>query len=60
MKARNIIYRGFLAYFLFMSRLSSKVQWGILIGGYIGYQVLRNVAANNPTMAPFLTPFIAA
>jgi len=60
MKARNIIYRAFLAYFLFMNRLSSQVQWLILIGGYIGYQVLRSVSKSSPALAPFITPLIVA
>jgi len=35
MKARNPIYRGLLAYFLWMDRLSSGQRWGVIIGGYL-------------------------
>jgi tetratricopeptide (TPR) repeat protein len=59
MKARNPIYRLLLAYFLFMARLGSKAQWGIIIGGYVGYQLVRNWKANNPELSPILTPLIA-
>jgi tetratricopeptide (TPR) repeat protein len=60
MKARNPVYRLFLAYFLFMARIPSNVQWGILIGGYIGYRVLNSVAKNNPSLSPYLTPLVVA
>ena len=32
LKARNIIYRVMLRYFLWMSRLSGKMQWAVIIG----------------------------
>lgn len=35
MKARNVVYRGLLRYFLWMDRLSPGQQWGVLIGGYL-------------------------
>jgi tetratricopeptide (TPR) repeat protein len=60
MKARNPVYRLFLAYFLFMSRLGPNVQWGILVGGYLGYQVLKSISRKNPGAAPYLTPLIVA
>jgi Flp pilus assembly protein TadD len=60
MKARNPIYRLFLAYFLFMGRLSSRAQWGIIIGGYFGNQILRSVASSNPAVAPYIWPITAA
>jgi tetratricopeptide (TPR) repeat protein len=60
MKARSFIYRIFLRYFLFMSRLRGQAQWAILVGGYIGYRVISSVSHSNPKLAPFLTPLIAA
>jgi tetratricopeptide (TPR) repeat protein len=60
MKARSPIYRAFLWYFLFMGRLPAQAQWGIMIGGYVAYQVVRNVRSSNPGLAPVLTPLIAA
>lgn len=60
MKARNPIYRAFLAYFLFMSRLSGRGQWGIIIGGYIGIQLLRKAGGSNAALAPWVGPIIAA
>jgi tetratricopeptide (TPR) repeat protein len=59
MKARNVVYRVLLRYFLWMNSLSHKAQWGILLGGYFGYQALRTVAEQNTTFAPWLTPLLA-
>src|SRR5690606_1373599 len=36
LKARNFIYRWMLAYFLWMSRLSDRAKWGVILGGYFG------------------------
>lgn len=58
LKARNFIYRWMLAYFLWMSRLSSGVRWGIIIGGYLGVRFASNLAQSNPSLAPILTPLI--
>lgn len=60
MKARNPVYRVFLAYFLFMGRLSSRAQWGVIIGGYLGIKALRAWAAASPAVAPYIDPVIAA
>ena len=35
MKARNVVYRGLLRYFLWMDRLSTGQRWGVVIGGYL-------------------------
>lgn len=60
LKARYAIYRLFLRYFLFMSRLNSRMQWLIIIGGYMGIRALRSVADNEPAYAPFIFPVIIA
>jgi tetratricopeptide (TPR) repeat protein len=54
MKARNFVYRWMLAYFLWMARLPPRVQWGLVIGGFIGAQVVRQIADGSPMLAPFL------
>src|SRR5262249_14726907 len=48
LKARWLLYRLILKYFLFMSRLKGRVQWFILIGGYLAYQVVRSISSSNP------------
>lgn len=60
MKGRYFIYRIMLSYFLWMMKLAGRAQWSIVIGGYIGYNVLRRVAQNNPQLAPYLMPLIIA
>jgi hypothetical protein len=60
MKARNIIYRMVLHFFLWMSRLSRQAQWGIIIGLYIGFRLVRGVAQANPELAPITLPLIIA
>ena len=49
-----------LRYFLFMSRMSRQVQWGIILGGYFGYQALRSAEAAHPALRPFVTPVLLA
>jgi len=60
LKARYVIYRLFLRYFLFMSRMNSRVQWMIIIGGYLGMRALQSVADSRPDLAPFINPVIFA
>ncbi|MDF1751842.1 MAG: tetratricopeptide repeat protein [Verrucomicrobiales bacterium] len=40
-KARSWFYRMYLSYCFFMQRFTGKGQWGIIIGAYIAYQLLR-------------------
>lgn len=43
LKARNPVYRAMLAYFLWMGRQGSKLQWGIVIGSYFFSRFLNNL-----------------
>jgi len=58
LKARNIIYRWFLSYFLWMSRLSHTMQWVVVLGGYFGYRFLSQLAKDKPALAPWITPIL--
>jgi len=58
LKARHLIYRIMLRYFLWMGRLGRQVQWGIVIGLYVGYQVVLRAARADPKLAPFLYPLV--
>lgn len=60
LKARHFVYGLMLRYFLWMSRLSGKAQWAVLLGGYFAYRVLREVARHNPGLAPWITPVLLA
>ena len=57
LKARNPVYAVMLRYFLWMSRLSQRAQWGVIIGGYFANRVLTQAARANPELAPWLLPF---
>jgi tetratricopeptide (TPR) repeat protein len=54
LKSRNVIYRWMLAYFLWMSTLSGRAQWGIIIGALVLSRVLRGVARASPELAPYI------
>jgi tetratricopeptide (TPR) repeat protein len=56
LKAQHFVYAWMLRYFLWMSRLSSSAQWGILLGGYFGNRLLGTLAEKNPDLAPWLLP----
>lgn len=58
LKAKNVIYRGFLKYAFWIGNLTSKYQWGVLIGFYIGVRILRAVAEQNEALQPILIPLL--
>jgi tetratricopeptide (TPR) repeat protein len=58
LKARNPIYRVMLWYFFWMAKLSGRAQWAVVIGGYLGYRVLRDLAARNPEWQPYVLPVL--
>lgn len=60
LKATNPIYRLFLKYSFFMSNLTAKYQWGVIIGFYLGFRVLKTIARNNEALQPYLIPLIIA
>ena len=57
LKARNPVYAVMLRYFLWMSKLSTRAQWGVIIGGYFANRILTQAARSNPDLAPWLLPF---
>lgn len=60
LKARNFVYRWMLFYFLWMAKLPSQTQWGIVVGGFVGYQVISRLSRAQPEWAPFLFPLLVA
>lgn len=56
LKARNFIYAVMLKYFLWMSKLSRRMQWGIILVGYFGSRGLSALAESNPALAPWVLP----
>lgn len=60
LKAKRILYRPILAYFLWISQFRARAQWGIILGAFVGARVLNSVAAANPALAPWVWPIIIA
>ncbi|KAA3610493.1 MAG: hypothetical protein D8M58_05220 [Calditrichaeota bacterium] len=58
LKARYIFYRLFLKYSFFMSNLTAKYQWGVIIGFYFAYRIINKISQNNESLQPFLTPVL--
>lgn len=58
LKATNPVYRIFLKYSFFMSNLTAKYQWAVVIGFFFGFKILRSVAVRNEALQPFLIPLI--
>lgn len=50
LKARNPIYRGMLAYFLWLGRQSARFQWAFIIGIYFGSRAARELAEAQPQL----------
>lgn len=50
LKAKNIIYRGFLAYFFWIANHKSSAQWAIIVVIYVGMRLLKNVAKTMPIL----------
>lgn len=57
-KAKNMLYRMILKYFLWMGKLAEKNQWAFIIGIYILYRIVLHFAETNPSLAPFLYPVV--
>ncbi len=58
LKAKNPLYRLFLQYSFWIGNLTSKYQWGVIVGFYIVVRILRIVAQANEGLQPFLIPLI--
>jgi tetratricopeptide (TPR) repeat protein len=58
LKARNPFYRIMLKYFFFMTGLSTRAQWGVILGLYFLVRILRSAARGSPALAPLVTPIL--
>ncbi|MDO1451909.1 tetratricopeptide repeat protein [Rhodocytophaga aerolata] len=58
LKANNLFYKLFLQYAFWIGNLTKNYQWGVIIGFYVGFRVLRSIAKNNEALQPFLIPLI--
>jgi tetratricopeptide (TPR) repeat protein len=58
LKAKSIFYRVFLKYAFWISNLTAKYQWGVILGFYFGFKGLKLLAEKNEAMRPYLTPLL--
>lgn len=56
LKARNPVYRVMLAYFLWMGRMSGKIQWAFAIGVMFGNRIINTLSETHPQLAWFFVP----
>lgn len=57
-KAKNFLYRWFLNYAFWMSNLTSKYQWGVIIAFFLVYKVLNAIATRNENLKVFILPIL--
>jgi tetratricopeptide (TPR) repeat protein len=58
LKARNPLYALLLRFFLWFGRLQPRTRTMILVGGFLGYNALRRVAAHQPDLRPLIVPVL--
>jgi tetratricopeptide (TPR) repeat protein len=59
LKARHLLYRCLLQFFLWMSTLPPRVRGGLILGAFIIVRVLRTMAQRNPGLSPFVLPVVS-
>ncbi len=59
LKARSVIYRPILAYFVWCSRLSEGGRWGVIIGAWLLFKFARGALGGNEALRPLLIAVIA-
>ena len=52
LKARNLIYRAVLTWYLFSARLSTRARWALVLGIMFGARVLRKTLQSYEHLAP--------
>jgi len=60
LKARNILYRWMLGYFLWMARLPAQIRTGLMLGAFAANWFVGDQAAKRPALAPLLWPLLLA
>jgi tetratricopeptide (TPR) repeat protein len=54
LKARHLLYRLMLRFFLWMGRQSTVAQWVVILGFVFGRRILADLARSKPALAPFI------
>jgi len=58
LKARHLIYRWMLRFFLWIGRQSTAAQWLLILGFVFGRRILAAVATARPGLAPVIIPIL--
>jgi tetratricopeptide (TPR) repeat protein len=58
LKARHLLYRWMLRFFLWMGRKSNTAQWVLILAFVFGRRILANLAESYPALRPFLMPIL--
>lgn len=59
LKAQNKLFNLFYQYYNWVSQLSSKARWGLMVGLILLVNISKRVQESNEDLAPFLGVFIA-
>lgn len=57
-KAKNIVYRYVLKYFLWLGKMQEKSRWFFIVGFYLLYQFVLRISDSFPWLSTILMPFI--
>ncbi len=60
LRAHHPLYRILLRYFFWVGRLSTGAQWAVILGAYVGYRIVLEIARQHPALGPWLAPVIVA
>jgi Tfp pilus assembly protein PilF len=53
-QGRYRLYHAVLQFFIWMSGLSMKAQWSLIVGGFTGYWVLQLISFFTPALSPWV------
>jgi tetratricopeptide (TPR) repeat protein len=60
LKTRFVVYRLLLHFFTWVGRLSRWAQWGVIVGGFVGYSILQGLAEKNQAVAVYAWVILGA
>jgi tetratricopeptide (TPR) repeat protein len=58
LKARNVVYRMALHYFLWMSRIGQQARWFWIIGLYVVFRIVKTAGEQYEVLRPLTTPLV--
>jgi tetratricopeptide (TPR) repeat protein len=56
LKAKNVVYRWMLKWYLWVGAMPAKTQWMLIIGLWLLFRVSRSISKSAPALAPWLVP----